>query len=68
MKSDKELALELENEYKKQAAKEIAEFKNNKRSSCLMKVHYVQGNDEYNNRNDNDIPWFPPVIREKKRS
>lgn len=59
----KELALELENAYKKQAAKEIAEYKLGKRNNCLMKVNWIKDNEEFNKRNDNDVPWFPPVQR-----
>lgn len=60
-------AIEWENFYKKQCAKEVAEYKAGKRKYCTMKVNYItlplDVAYEYNKRNDNDIPWFPPIVR-----
>lgn len=50
--------LVLEEKFKKQCAKEIADWKAGKRKLATVKVNYIQGFDEYNARNDNDKPWF----------
>lgn len=48
----------LETKLKQQCAREIAEYKAGKRKFATIKIHYSNGNDEFNVRNDNDDPWF----------
>lgn len=70
MRTIKEHVFDLETEYKKRCAKEISEFKNNKRKSCTTKVNYLYPFTEveilYNERNDNDDLWFNDLVRNKK--
>lgn len=64
MKTNKETAIDWENEFKRKCSKEITDLKAGKRKSATTKILYLlpsahgEWAEEYNKRNDNDKPWF----------